>query len=92
MCVGRDYTRIATLGASSLWDDGPSLGSSLLGAIGLGAPDMPSTTVAPMKPADPANKTAEDLWAPKGLKDAQALAARMGTNALVVPFQSTNLV
>ena len=59
--------------------------------LGLMAPAMPKPP-DPLKPADPANKGAEDLWSPKGLKDSQALAARLGTNALVVPFQSTNII
>lgn len=46
----------------------------------------------PLAPPDAPNKTAEDLWAPAGLKDSQTLAARLGTNALVVPFQTTNLI
>ena len=87
MCT-RDAVRVLTLGTSSFFDSGPN---TLQQAGGVLNPTIPMPAMpTPLKPADPANKVAEDLWSPKGVKDSQALAARMGTNALVVPFQSLN--
>lgn len=90
MC-SRDAVRVLTFGASSFVDSGPNIFEQERDALGLGMPDFPSAPT-PVTPPDPPNPGAEDLWAPKGQKDAQALAARLGTNALVVPFQSTNIV
>lgn len=49
-------------------------------------PEMPKTPPPPEAP----QPTAQDLGAPAGQKAAQALAARMGTNSLIIPFQSLN--
>jgi len=69
-----------------------TLNIATLGASGFLMPDIPgppTPTKAPPAPEAP-NPTAQELGAPKGLKDAQALAARMGTNSLIIPFQSLN--
>ena len=58
-------------------------------AFGFDIPSPPKPAkVAP--PPDQAQPTAAELGSPQGLKDAQALAARMGTNSLIIPFQSLN--
>lgn len=46
----------------------------------------------PAPPPPPApQKAAQLVEAPVGLKEAQRLAARMGTNQLIIPFQQVNV-
>jgi hypothetical protein len=46
----------------------------------------------PPPPAPPVpEQVAKMVEPPKGLKEAQKLAGRMGTNSLVIPFQNVNV-